>query len=221
MRKLILILSISFISLLGYAQSEIDSKYLEDQIYLTLSFDSFLSTPIEFKHNGFSGSFSTGFIKDIPFNKERNFGLGIGFGYGYTAYIQNLRFNDTDYDISLELIDSYKTNWLKQHKIELPIEIRFRGSTATKYKFWRVYAGVKLSYLINSKSKFQDNDLSIEVSNVNSLEKFQYGAIISAGFGTWNLYVYYGLKPIFKDLILDTIKFKAREFKIGLNFYIM
>jgi len=221
MRRLVLLFSFVWYSVIGISQTDDFSKYLEDQIYLTLSYDVLTNTPKAFEHNGFSGSFSTGFIKDIPLNKERNFGFGLGLGYGYSAYIQNLRIQDNIGNVVFAPVDLYKSNWLKQHKLELPIEIRFRGSTASKYKFWRLYTGIKLSYVIASKSKYKDDSVLEEVSNIDFLDKFQYGAILSAGFSTWNLYLYYGLKPIFKDIVIDNKNFKAKEFKIGLNFYIM
>ena len=122
MKKIFLVFSIVLYSIIGYSQASDVSKYLEDQIYLALSYDNLTNTPKSFEHNGFSGSFSTGFIKDIPLNINRNFGFGIGLGYGYTAYIQNLRIADNNGTISLVATNSYKTNWLKLHKFEIPIE---------------------------------------------------------------------------------------------------
>ena len=156
MRKLVLLFVFVFAAIIGNAQSTEGSKYLEDQLYLTLSYDILTNAPKAFDHNGFSGSFSTGFIKDIPVNESRNFGFGLGLGYGYSAFIQNMKIESNNGNITFEPIDSYKKNWLKEHKLEMPIEIRFRGSTPNKYKFWRVYTGIKLSYVLASKSKFEN-----------------------------------------------------------------
>jgi len=221
MRKLILVLSISFISLLGYAQSEIDSTYLEDQIYLTLSFDSFISTSVEFKHNGFSGSFSTGFIKDIPLNSKSTFGLGLGLGYQYNAYIQNLKISKEGDNNVFSIAEDYKTNWLRLHAIDVPFEIRWRNSTLNKYKFWRVYTGIKASFIFNSKSKFSDLNETILINNISEIRKIQFGIIFSAGYSTWNLYVYYGLNPILENVDLNAEQLHFKDIRIGLKFYIM
>ena len=37
--------------------------------------------------------------------------------------------------------------------IEMPIEFRWRNSTASSYKFWRIYAGAKLGYVAGARSK--------------------------------------------------------------------
>ena len=73
----------------SFAQVEndtIDSKYLEDQLYLSLSYNILRNKPVEDANSPFSLGISFGFIRDIPFNKQRNFGIGIGLGYGFNSY---------------------------------------------------------------------------------------------------------------------------------------
>jgi hypothetical protein len=198
-----------------------DTSYLEDQLYLALTYNALINTPKEVSQNGFSGGLATGFIKDIPLNNKGTFGLGIGLGYQYNAYIQNLKISKEGTNNVFTIVEDYKANWLKFHAIDVPLEIRWRNSTLEKYKFWRVYAGVKASYIIASKAKFSDLNETILINNISEMRKMQFGIIFSAGYSTWNLHIYYGLKPLFKNVGLDTKQLDFKDIKIGLKFYIM
>jgi hypothetical protein len=200
----------------------IDSlSYLEDQIYLSLTYNYLRNKPTSISQNGFSSGISVGFIKDIPLNQKNNLGFGLGLGYGYDAYIQNLKISRTNNSLVYELATDFKTNWLRLHSIEIPFEFRWRNSTLEKFKFWRVYTGIKASYIFTSKSKFNDFESIIKVKNIASINKFQYGLTLSAGYSTWNLYIYYGLSPIFNDVSFDNEQLNMKDVKVGLKFYIM
>lgn len=199
----------------------LDENYLEDQLYLTLNYGILNNKPNDFLQNGFSGGLSMGFIKDIPLNSNRNFGLGIGLGYGFSTYIQNLKISPANGIETFSLAENYNTNKLNVNFVEVPFEIRWRTSTAEKYKFWRVYSGIKLSYLLSSKAKYESDTEAIEIKNLNSIAKFNYGLTLSAGYSTWNINVYYSLLPLFKSGNLNGSEIDINEFKVGLIFYIM
>ncbi len=199
----------------------IDASYLEDQLYLTLTYNSLIDKPKELTQNGFSGGIATGFIKDIPLNRKGTFGLALGLGYQYNAYIQNLKISKEGNKNIFVIADDYKSNWLKLHAIDVPFEIRWRNSTLNKYKFWRIYTGIKASYIFSSKSKFSDIKETILINNISEIKKVQFGIIFSAGYSTWNLYVYYGLNPIFDNVDLNADQLDFKDIRIGLKFYIM
>lgn len=199
----------------------IDASYLEDQLYLTLTYNSLIDKPKELAQNGFSGGIATGFIKDIPLNSKGTFGLALGLGYQYNAYIQNLKISKEGNKNIFVIADDYKSNWLKLHAIDVPFEIRWRNSTLNKYKFWRIYTGIKASYIFSSKSKFSDIKETILINNISEIKKVQFGIIFSAGYSTWNLYVYYGLNPIFDNVDLNADQLDFKDIRIGLKFYIM
>lgn len=196
----------------------IDDKYLEDQLYISFSYNILTNKPQDNTNSLFSGSLSLGFIKDIPFNKQRNVGLGIGLGYAFNSYRNNIvLYNDEDDQI----VEEYQNNNLNTHLVELPIELRWRTSTPTKYSFWRIYGGVKLGYTFYSKAKLEHLGEIITVKNFEGLEKFQYGLILSAGYGTWNIYGYYGLTDLFNALDFEGRGLNTRDFNIGIKFYIL
>jgi len=224
MNKYLIIVCLLFISLkLSSQESDIgiDSRYLEDQIYLSLTYNVLYNKPDEIAQNGFSGGFSIGFIKDIPFNAQRNFGIGIGVGYAYNVFIQNLKISELNSNANFEIAEDYNTNKFGISTVELPIEIRWRNSTLEKYKFWRIYGGFKVSYVLTAKTTFKDSVETLTTNNISEFDRIQYGLTLATGFSTWNLYVYYGLNPLFKSGELNGENIKLKDFNIGLKFYIM
>ncbi len=223
MRKywILICLVYCFSNLFAQEEKTIDDNYLEDQIYLSLTYNILKNKPTGITQNGLSGGISVGFIKDIPLNKDRNFGLGIGLGYAYNAYIQNLKISRQNQITVFELAQNYKINRLRIHSVEIPFEIRWRNSTPEKYKFWRIYGGVKVSYLFSVKTLFSDDLETITTKNIPELNNFQYGLILASGYSTWNIYVYYGLNPLYKDVEFNGKNLDLNNFKIGLKFYIL
>ena len=210
-----------FTNLLAQEDDNIDEKYLEDQVYLSLTYNILNHKPAAISQNGLSGGIAIGFIKDIPFNIERNFGLAVGLGYSYNAHIQNLKLSKQNQTTLFELAQNYKTNRLRMHSLDLPIEIRWRNSTPEKYKFWRIYGGVQLSYLFSINSKYVDEFEKATTKNIAEFNKIRYGLIMAAGFSTWNVYVYYGLNRFFKNVEFNGNPLELNDFKIGLKFYML
>lgn len=197
----------------------IDYKYLEDQLYIALNYNILRDKPVDLDISLFSGDFSLGFIKDLPINKRRNIGVAIGVGYNYKSYKNSLEIFNDDPDIGVT--EGTLTNRFRTNFVEIPFEFRWRTSTPTKYSFWRIYPGFKVSYLFYSKTKVSYEDTSKNFKNVSALEKFQYGVTLAMGYGTWNLYLYYGLSPIFNDLVIDGTEINLKDFSLGLKFYIL
>lgn len=217
------ILVINF--LVSYSQvSDVDNNYLEDQFYLGLYYSTLTSSPENFNQNKFSSTLNFGFIRDIPFNKQRNFGVGLGAGLSFSSSSSNLRLSELNNVINGEIVsgeDFTKNKW-NTSSIEIPFEIRWRTSTPTNYKFWRVYFGIKTSYLLKSKYKFESVNTDYSIQTL-PLRKTQSGITVNAGNNTWNLGLYMGLNPIFnKEFGQNNPEIKdLKEFKLGLVFYIL
>lgn len=194
----------------------IDNRYREDQLYVSLTYNLLNNKPDSDTNSLFSGGFSLGYVLDLPINERRNVGFGIGFGYAYNSYSSSFLL-DGDNNINV-----YETNRFKTQNIEIPIEFRWRTSTATDYSFWRIYGGVKVSYLFYSKSKFLFQGETIDLKNIVALKKIQYGLMLSAGYGSWNLYAYYGLSPLFNNKNNSANEsLNLKDFSLGLKFYIL
>lgn len=201
------------------------ANYLEDQFYFGLTYNIIQNRPNDISQNNLSNGVQLGFIKDLPINKARNKGFGIGLGYSFNSYFHNLRATETSSGITYQIIDedvAYKRNKYITHLVEMPIEFRWRTSTGSSYKFWRIYGGVKLGYLFSASSKYVSNEERTRFAN-NDFNRFQYGLHLSAGYNTWNFYAYYGLNKLFKSNIrtVDGETIDMNAIKIGLMFYIL
>lgn len=197
---------------------KVGDKYWEDQLYLSVSYDIMDNQPSGVSATGFSYSFSAGYIKDIPFHRKGRFAAGIGLGYGYNTFNHDLQILDNN---SVQIANNISSNNLTIHNLEIPIQLRWRTSDAVTYSFWRLYAGVRFSYNLSNRFSYVENDVSVEFKNVDFFNKFQSGLELSAGYGAFNLFVYYGLSPIYKDLFLDEVSVNTKIIKFGLIFYLL
>lgn len=205
----------------------VDNNYREDQFYLSVTYNFLENRPKEMKQSGFSSGIHFGVIRDFPFNERRNKAFGIGLGLSVNSYNQNMLISkdatgNFDYQIIDESQITVKRNKFTTYLIEAPLQYRWRTSTATDYKFWRIYTGVKLGYLLYNSSKFVGSIDDVKLNGIDGFNKFQYGLTLSAGYSTWNFSVYYGLNPIFnKDAQLDGKSIDMNNIKVGLIFYIL
>ncbi|WP_373519315.1 porin family protein, partial [Pricia sp.] len=141
---------------MGYCQVYPDStlrdgKYLEDQFYIGLTYNFLVDMPENVNQRNLSYGLQAGIIKDIPINRSRTTAFGIGLGYGVYSYYSNLRAIEIPTGVEYTIIadsDSLKRSKIETHMLEIPLEFRWRNSNANDYKFWRIYAGVKLGYVV-------------------------------------------------------------------------
>ena len=226
MLRLVNLICVLLFSILCYSQiNEVDDKYREDQIYFGVFYNSLINSPTDFNQNKFSSSINLGFIRDIPLNKSRNFGLGVGLGYSNSSFHNNLKFSNANNQLDAKIVsnlDSFTKNKWVLNELELPFEIRWRTSTPENYKFWRIYFGLKTSYIISSKVKYESPSNNQTIRDL-PFNNFQSGFTLNAGNNTWNLGVYLGLQPLFdEEFAKNHINIKnIKQFKVGLIFYIL
>ena len=204
---------------------EVDLNYLEDQFYVGLTYNFILNKPAGVTQQNLSYGLQFGFIKDLPLNQKRTFGLGLGLGYAVNSYYTNLQIVKTTNNFQYVILDGdvgAKRNKLETHLLEIPIEFRWRNSTPSEYKFWRLYLGAKLGYAFGSRSKLV-TDTGKDSFYVTDVEKFRYGLMANFGYNTFNIHVYYALNNLFKDgLLLDTgQELTFTPLRIGFIFYIL
>ena len=211
----------------AYAQSnkaaELDSLYREDQIYIGVTYNALVNLPSGVSQNSFSTGFHLGVIRDFPINKRRNVAIGLGLGYSINTFNQNIRISSTTPTTYTILEDiNYSKNNFSQHLLEFPLEFRWRTSNAETYKFWRVYTGVKMGYLLASKSVYNGEPGNATHRGLTGLNTWQYGLTLSVGYNTWNGYIYYGLNPIFDSISSTNAQsIEMNALKIGLIFYLL
>lgn len=225
----------SFFFLGAFAQDEVqntvvDSLYREDQFYVNLTYNSYKNAPKDLSQSKFSSGFAAGFLRDMPINKNRTWAIAAGLGYSLSIINNNVLYYKADADIPRDLyviipndFTYSKNRWTLQY-IDLPIEIRWRNSTFQSHKFWRIYSGFKVSYLVGSRYKFVADTDNLTTKNIPNLNKLQYGCYLAVGWNTWNVYAYYGLNSIIKPTISDfdeNTTIKMNTLNIGLQFYIL
>lgn len=203
-----------------------DSLYREDQFYIGLTYNLLQNNPDGVSQNSFSSGLHIGFLRDMPLNKRRNVAIAAGLGYSMNDFRQNIKITELNGTPNYEVIDEDEVNFDKNkfalHFIDLPIEFRWRTSTMQTHRFWRIYTGVKFSYLFLNKSKYVDGNETIKIFNNKDFNKFQYGAYLSFGYNTWNFHAYYGLNTLLKsDAKIDGKSIDMNTLNIGLMFYIL
>lgn len=201
---------------------DIDTQYLEDQLFFSVSYNTLFDSSINIEENGFSFGMSTGFIKDIPVNSTRNFGFGIGVGYSFNSYINNLVVSSNEIP-TYSITTSYEKNTFYTHSLDIPLELRWRTSTPTNYKFLRVYGGSVISFLYKGKNNFVDISGLASSQKIPNINKTQVALALNIGYGTWNFFVNYYLTPFFRpSTALETgAKLNTRAVRLGLIFYLL
>lgn len=227
--RLFLLFILSSCSLLAQEEespfpSVTDSLYREDQFYLGITYNLLNNKPNGVSQNKFSSGFHFGFIRDMPINKRRNKSIGVGLGLSFNSYNQNLLISENNKDVNFSVLGddvNYSKNKFYTSVVELPIQFRWRTSTAKEYSFWRIYTGVKFGYVFSNSSKYEGEPENIRIKQIDSFNTLQYGLTLSAGYSTWNFHLYYGLNPIFDATTIDNNPIDMSDVKIGLMFYIL
>jgi len=223
MKKLITLLFLSTtVICLGQKDSlELGEKYRDDQLYIGFTYNQLFSQPSQAGGSGFSYGFSGGFIKDIPFTKQGDLSLGIGIGYGFDSFNHGLKVTELNNIYSFSVDNTISSNKFSTHTLEFPLEFRWRTSTAKKYKFWRIYTGIKFGYNLSNRFNYVENLTAIDLKNIPNFKKLQYGLTISAGYDAFNAHIYYGLTPILENANIGTSSINTKILKIGLLFYVL
>lgn len=202
-------------------------KYLEDQFYLGLTYNILSSKASRVVQHGLSHGIHTGIMRDIPLNERRNVGIAVGMGYAYDLVYSNIVVFSENGVRTYQIPDGLKSlnlnkNNFSLHTLEIPLEFRWRTSTAEDHKFWRIYTGMKFGYVLKSKSFYEHNELSTSFSNLELKGKFHTKLYAALGYNAVNFYVQYSLTPLFKNVnTIEGTSLKANILQLGVMFYIL
>lgn len=224
------ILFLGLVSFLGIAQDSIhhatkDSLYREDQFYVGVTYNLPLNLPSGANIRGLSGGFQLGFLRDIPINKQRNVAIAIGGGIAIDQFGQTLFIGETADDGTIfRVLDNvdFTRNRFNMAIVEAPVEFRWRNSTPTSYKFWRVYAGFRVGYVYWYKATFKQTGNTVNQTKIPEFDPLRLSATLSLGYSSFNFFASYSINPFFKDAVtVEGEKVDFRTLKVGLMFYIL
>ena len=224
MKKLLLVVLCVYSGSLFSQKDSLDvgDSYWEDQLYLGVTFNELMKQPSGALGNGFSYGLNTGYIKDISLVKSGKLAIGIGLGYAYDALRHGFKLSRQNNSMVIDVdAGSQSSGNLRMHSLEIPLEFRWRTSASNKYKFWRVYAGVKMNYNLKNSMSYSENATYSIHTNLSRFNKFQFGLTLAAGYASFNFKVDYGLTPILKDADIGTVSIRSRILRFGMIFYIL
>lgn len=207
-------------------KKEYGAKYLEDQIYIGLTYNHLLSKSVDVVQHNMSRALHVGFLRDLPINERRNVGFAVGLGYSYDLIYSNI-FAINSKSVDYQLVRSFdevgiSKNYFDMHTIEVPLEFRWRTSTAEKFKFWRIYSGVRFGYTLGATSLHTQNQNTLYFSNPDLKNNWQVKFFSAFGYNAINFFVQYSVSPILKNVKTnDDISLRANILQMGLMFYIL
>ena len=222
-----------FLPLFSFSQNEnllpkkdVDSLYREDQFYFGLTYNIMAEAPSGYSAIGLSGGLQAGFLRDMPINERRNLAVAVGLGFAYDQFGQNLFVGeDTNGKSIFRVLEGsvdYSENKFKMAMVEVPLEFRWRTSTAADYKFWRIYAGARIGYAYWYKSTFRQENNTVVQSDIPEFNPLRLSATLSMGYSTFNFFASYSLNPFFDNAVTEGgQKMNVKALKVGLMFYIL
>ena len=207
-------------------RASVDSLYREDQFYFGITYNAPLNLPSGVNTRGLSGGIQFGFVRDMPINKQRNIALAVGGGFAFDQFGQNLFIGETQNGETIfRVLDNtvdFSQNRFSMALVEAPVEFRWRTSTPSSYKFWRVYAGFRVGYAYWYKATFKQPGNNVSQTKIPEFDPLRLSATLSFGYSTFNFFASYTINPFFKNGVTvegDSVDFRA--LKVGLMFYIL
>jgi len=160
-----------------------------------------------FKLRAINQGFDAYITYNFPMGESKHT-ASLGFGVtSHNYYIKNAWLSEPYAEIiEFTSISSYKKSKINFNYFDIPLEVNFR--IADKFK---ISAGVKVSFLMNSKSKCigkingsdasnpDDHDWEVKYRGINSVESIVYSATFRFAYRAVNLFVGYQFNSPFKS----------------------
>jgi len=170
------------------------------------------------------------YLYEFPIG-ESSFSFNPGFGLGMEKY----RFKDEitltttadDFQTEITLLttaipeaDSYKRSYFNATYFDIPFEFRWYADKSFKRKSFKIAAGGKIGFRIDSKTKivYTENDQQKkrkQKENFNIISP-RYGVYGRVGFGAISLYYYYSLTEFFQNK-RGPEETRARNMMVGIS----
>jgi hypothetical protein len=163
-----------------------------------------LNAPEQLEQKWNSNGWQLMFMWENLFGRRSHWGIGYGPGFSVNYWHTNLNI-ETDPGggpinyTYLPNDSSYKSNRFSASYFDFPVEMRFRSNSNNKGRYYRLYFGGLIGYRINSFSQFKTDNFNVKYAKINDVSRWHYGVFLRTGYWLFNLYVYYGLNPVFNQ----------------------
>lgn len=188
--------------------------------FLAISFEMFTLIPVNRPQNFNPRAINQSFRYSISYRaplRKSNFSLSIGAGISFHNYYIDALPKDM-LPVSMQLEEygkdfyfkkiaslaepeiSYKKNKMNLTYLDIPLELRYANK-----KGFRVSAGAKIDFLVNSYFKFEgsdfifgsDEDIKLKKYRLEHLSNVQFGPIVRIGWKSLHAYASYSFIPVY------------------------
>src|SRR5205085_2827586 len=152
----------------------------EDKLILFFSSDNWANLPSGITSKPFrSHGFSFQFMNEVMY-KSGNYGFGLGLGFmSQNVHTDGIIIDTTaneSYSMLGKIPDSldYNVNKLSLNFLTLALEIRLRTNENTHGERFKFSAGILAAVLLQSHTKYSDDDQKFKTFKVKNLNDLQY-----------------------------------------------
>lgn len=180
-----------------------------DHIVLDLNHDRFQTVPTGITQGYFSIGVDAYMFHDHPINKKGTmaWALGLGFSGMNVHHNGQLVYNVEGDNVVTDLIPyppglKFYKNKISLNYVEVPFEFRIRTMNTSieerNVANFRFYMGFKGGVLVNSHTKYKDDEIKVKVYDIENLMMYRYGPTLRIGFKKLSFHAFYSLTSIFE-----------------------
>ncbi len=211
-----------------------DQMYPDDRFIITFFTDFWQDLPGDMSLKSIQRGISISALQDMPLSRT-NFSIAAGLEFTshnlYSDHRYLYRVNNNKFDFfPIDKAHEYNKNKLSLNYLEVPVQFRYRSRELPRT--FRLYAGMKVGWLVNAHTKFAgktywyltyDGDdteatptsrkIKIKEHRLKNIADYRIGITGTIGYGNVNLHMYYPLTAIFTE---NSAK-DARLLSLGLS----
>ncbi|MCB9188439.1 MAG: PorT family protein [Flavobacteriales bacterium] len=181
-----------------------------DHVVIDLNHDRFQALPIGITQSYFSLGVDAYMFHDHPMNKKGTLAWALGVGYSGMNVHHNGQFI---YQVEGENVTTHllpypdglnvKKNKISLNYVEIPFELRIRTMNHSieerNVANFRFYLGFKGGVLVNSHTKYRDEESKVKVYDIDNLLLYRYGPTLRIGFKKLSFHAFYSMTSIFEE----------------------
>lgn len=181
-----------------------------DHVVLDINHDRFQTLPDGITQSYFSIGVDAYMFHDHPINRKGTIAWALGLGFSGMNVHHNGQFiyHVEGDNVTTQLMPypdglNIKKNKINLNYVEIPFEFRFRTMNQSieerNVANFRFYLGFKGGILVNSHTKYKDEEGKIKVYDIDNLMLYRYGPTLRVGFKKLSFHAFYSLTSIFEE----------------------